>query len=380
MLDTYNLQRLKESIKRRMENDMILLNTLRNEIRVLKGKVRRIVPRNTTSFSLVGTDGGNNKLRFDPFLVNVIRVVDSSNNEYYMDVITPTTRVEEINRRIFQGKESKLDSLKKMMEYLGVDDITKLTPMIRYNPPNKPVNPSWVQVYRELVEWATLLSIVRDKDFGTDTLIIFDGLLRSKVFAGDLFVKYREGLEEGIRRQYENNRRRIYIVGIAKHSKVIDRYRLAMYIENIMTGNYPCYVEIPRDIEEKAYVWSEYARGDDVVQEGREINKFVAGKMFFVKFGSGKYDPIWAVDILLSQVEDAPQIMGYLLADAINGFPIPFYPLSLQKAHENAALVAFDMEIIQEEILNSLREVLGRDADKVDTFRLMDLDPSINRY
>ncbi|MCF6096361.1 hypothetical protein L1766_04980 [Thermovorax subterraneus] len=380
MFDTYNLQRLKEYIKRCMENDVILLDTLRNEIRVLKGNVRRIVPRNATSISLVGTDGGNNKLRFDPFLVNVIRVVDSSNNEYYMDVITPTTRIEEINRRIFEGKESKLDSLRKMMKYLGVDDITKLTPMIRYNPPDKPVNPSWVQVYRELVEWATLFSIVRDKDFGTDTLIVFDGLLRSKVFAGDLFVKYREGLEEGIRRQYENNRRRIYIVGIAKHSKVIDRYRLAMYIENIMTGNYPCYVEIPRNIEEKAYVWPEYARGDEVVQEGREINKFVAGKMFFVKFGSGRYDPIWAVDILLSQVEDAPQIMGYLLSDAIDGFPVPFYPLSLQKAHENAALVDFDMEIIQDEILNSLREVLRGDADKIDTFRLIDLDPSINRY
>lgn len=212
------MQRLKEYIKRCIENDAILLDTLRNEIRVLKGNVRRIVPRNATSISLVGTDGGNNKLRFDPFLVNVIRVVDSSNNEYYMDVITPTTMVEEINRRIFEGRESKLNSLKKMMEYLSVDDITKLTPMIRHNPPDKPVNPSWVQVYRELVEWATLFWIMREKDFGTDTLIVFDGLLRSKVFAGDLFVKYREGLEEGIRRQYENNRRRMYIVGIAKHS------------------------------------------------------------------------------------------------------------------------------------------------------------------
>lgn len=380
MLDPGNLQKLRDYIKKCMENDVSLLDTLRNEIRVLKGNVRRIIPRSATSISFVGTDGGNNKLRFDPFLVNVIRVVDSSNNEYYLDVITPTTRIEEINKKIFGSNENKLNSLKRMMEYLGVDDITELTPMIRYNPPDKPVNPSWVQVYRELVEWATLFSIVRDKDFGSDTLIVFDGLLRSKIFKGDLFVKYRMGLEEGIRRQYENNRRNIYIVGIAKHSKVIDRYRLAMYIENIMTVNYPCYVEIPRDIEEKAYIWSEYARGDDVVQEGREINKFVAGKMFFVKFGSGKYDPIWAVDILLSQVGDASQIMGYLLADAINGFPVPFYPLSLQKAHDNAALVDFDMEIIQDEILNSLREVLRGDAEKIDNFRLIDLDPSIHRY
>ncbi|KNZ68652.1 hypothetical protein Tfer_2743 [Thermincola ferriacetica] len=359
---------------------MVLLDTLRREISVLNGEVRRIVPRNSTSISLVGTDGGNNKLKFDPFFVQVIRVVDSSNNEYYMDVITPTTKVEELNRRIFEDNESKLNSLKKMMEYLGVDNITKLSPMIKYNSPDKPISPSWVQVYRELVEWATLFAVVREKDFGTDTLILFDGLLRSKVFAGDLFAKYRRGLEEGIQKQFERNRRRIYIAGLAKHSKVLERYRLAMHIENIMTVNYPCYVEIPRSIEEKAYVWSEYARGDDIISEGTEVNKFVAGKMFFVKFGSGKQDPVWAVDILLSQAREAQQIIGCLLADAVNGFPIPFYPLSLQKAHENAALIDFDMNIIQDEILNALRISLGPDSDKIDIFRFVDTDPSINRY
>lgn len=44
MLDTYNSQRLKEYIKRCMENDVVLLDTLRNEIRVLKGYVQRILP------------------------------------------------------------------------------------------------------------------------------------------------------------------------------------------------------------------------------------------------------------------------------------------------------------------------------------------------
>lgn len=211
MLDSQTLQRLKELMSKCMENDMVVLDTLRREIRVLSGAVRRIVPRNTTSISLVGTDGGNNKLKFDPFLVQVIKVVDSSNNEYYMDLITPTTKVEELNRRIFAGNESKLNSLKKMMDYLGVDNITKL-------------------------------------------------------------------------------------------------------------------------------------------------------------------------NILLSQVGEAQQIIGYLLADAVNGFPIPFYPLSLQKAHENAALVDFDMDIIQDEILNALRIALGQASDKIDTFRLIDSEPSIYRY
>src|SRR5690606_7703686 len=139
------------------------------------------------------------------------------------------------------------------------------------NEDNRPVSPSWVQVYRELVEWATLFSIVRNKDFGTDTLIVFDGLLRSKVFAKDLFQQYLGGLAEAVDRQYRKNRRSIYMAGVAKHSKVLTRYRLAMALEDILTTDYPAYLEIPRHIEEKAYVWNEYARGDDRVGESGEI-------------------------------------------------------------------------------------------------------------
>src|SRR5690606_9141535 len=133
---------------------------------------------------------------------------------------------------------------------------------------------SWVQVYRELVEWAILFSLVREKEFGSDTLIVFDGLLRSKVFAGDLFKRYLEGLEEAIDTHRRKSRRRIYLVGLAKHSKVLTRYRLAMALEQTLTADYPAYIESPRDIESKAYVWQEYARGDDMETEGGESNKF----------------------------------------------------------------------------------------------------------
>ncbi len=124
------------------------------------------------------------------------------------------------------------------------------------------------------MEWAVLLSLIQDKDFGTDTIIVCDGLLRSKVFAEDLFRRYLKHLEEAISRQRSNNRRRIYLVGLAKRSKVLDRYRLAMALENVLTTEYPAYLSVPHDLEEAAYVWSEYARGDDEELPGREINKF----------------------------------------------------------------------------------------------------------
>jgi hypothetical protein len=380
MIEPESHAKLRREISERIADDRALLDTLRGEIRPLRDHVRRIQPRTTTSISLVGTDGGNNSLQFDPFLVQLIRVVDSSNNEYCLEAITPTTSVGRLSRAQFKDDGSPVSALGQMMMDLGVSKLPALTHMIRSNDSGAPTSPSWVQVYRELVEWAILYSILKTKEFGTDTLIVCDGLLRSKVFAGDLFKQYLERIKEAIDRQYRDHRRRIYLVGVAKHSKVLARYRLAMAIEGVMTTEYPAYVEVPREIEEKAYVWSEYARGDDRELENAEINKFVGGKMFLVKFGKSTRDPIWPIDIFLSQRDEAQAILGYLLADAIDGFPVPLYPRCLQKAHENAALVDFDFDVLQDEIFAGVRDVLGESAPVLDAFRLQDSDPAQGRY
>ena len=380
MLDPQSHNVLKAEIKKRINEDVHVLDSLRAEVRPLRSAVRRIQPRTTTSFSLVGTDGGNNRIQFDPFLVQLVRVVDSSNNEYCLEAITPTTSVTELSRMQFDESGKPRTPLGKVMKFLSVRDLTALSHMIRRNDDDRPSSPSWVQVYRELMEWGVLFSILRDKDFGTDTIIVCDGLLRSKVFAGDLFTRLSVGFREAIELQWQNHRRRIYLVGIAKHSKVLDRYRLAMVLEDTLTTGYPAYTPIPRELEERAYVWSEYARGDDRQLEGGEVNKFVAGKMFFVKFGAGSRDPIWPVDIFLPQAEKASVILGCLLSDATNGFPVPFYPMCLQKAHENAALVNFDFDILQDDVFDGLRAALGAQSQTLDEFQLRDADPAQQRY
>ncbi len=375
MLDPASIETLRQIMRERMVSDVGMLDGLRDELAEFKHGIRVIRPYSSNTISIVGTDGGNNNLRFDPFVVHVIRVVDSNNVEYYMDVITPTMPIDKLDNKI-QGRN---DALKRMMDFLGVDSLTKLSPMIRYSKPGDPVSPSWVQVYRELVEWATLFSLVNDHDYASDTLIVFDGLLRSKVFAGPLFNKLKCGIEGIIRAKEARNHCRIYVVGVAKKSKVLDRYRLAMHIDKVMKNPYPCYGKVPRSLEEKAYVWSEYARDDPIDGKG-EINKFVAGKMFLVKFGDQPDDPIWPVDILTSQEKDSDRVLGYLLNDAIYGFPIPWYPMSLQKAHENSALVDFDMTIIQDEIMNSIRVALGDKSERFDHFLLTDSDVAQRRY
>jgi hypothetical protein len=170
------------------------------------------------------------------------------------------------------------------------------------------------------------------------------------------------------------------LVGVAKHNSALARYRLAMALEHILTSPFPAYLEVPRDIENKAYVWGEYARGSADEMNDGELNKFVGGKMFFVKFGTHPRDPIWPVDIFEPQVPDAQMILGFMLADAVNGFPVPCYPQCLQRAHENAALVDFDFTVFQDYIFDGIREALGNESAALDVFRLQDADPAQRRY
>jgi hypothetical protein len=386
MIDPESLQALSRELRQCMETDRAVLEELRADVRPLRDGARRIQPRATTAVSLVAADGGNNRIQFDPFLVQLVRVVDSNQNELFLEAVTPTTDVRLLNRRHFAGTGAPVTALGRLMRYLGVEALWELTPMIPPPPeperPGRPPSTGWVVVYRDLVEWAVLFDLIRERDWGADTLVVRDGFLRTKIFAGDrnLFARFREGLQEGIDRQWQRRRRRLYVAGVAKHSQVLQRYRLAMALEGVLHTHHPCFVEVPRELERKTYRYEEYARGDEEAAEGGEANKFVGGKMFFVKFGNRPYDPVWPVDLWQSQAADAQTVFGYMLADAIEGFPVPFYPRCLQSAHENAALVDFDMDILQAEIFNALRDNLGEQAPALDAFRLIDPDPSSRRY
>src|SRR4029077_19132750 len=99
------------------------------------------------------------------FLAQVVRVVDSSNNEHCFDIVTPTSDREVLSLTHLDTAGTPLTPLGRMMSYLGVKRLWELTPMIAR--PGSEAAPSWVQVYRELMEWAVLFCLVREKDFGT---------------------------------------------------------------------------------------------------------------------------------------------------------------------------------------------------------------------
>ena len=124
---------LRDEIAASLREDRRLLDTLRAEIRPLRDQVRRLNPRTTTSISLVGADGGNNQVRFDPFLIHIVRVVDSSANEYCLDVVTPTTSVTALAARQFHSDGTPQTALGRLMAYLEVRTLPQLSQMIRSN-------------------------------------------------------------------------------------------------------------------------------------------------------------------------------------------------------------------------------------------------------
>jgi hypothetical protein len=150
-----------------------------------------------------------------------------------------------------------------------------------------------------------------------------------------------------------------------------------MALENTMPPGEPRHVRIPRQLEAKAYFWPQFARGVEAGESAQDV----AGDLFFVRFGRQSGDPIWPVDVFSPQVSQAAEIFGYLLADALDGFPVPFYPRCLQKAHEYAQVVDFDLTILQDEIFRAVRGLLPHhQAGVLDAFQMREGDVAARRY
>lgn len=386
MFDPEELPELRQAIRDATLRDRRLLDDLRLEVRALAGGVRVIQPRTTTSVSLVASDGGNNKLVFDPFHVQLVRVVDSYGEQLCLDAVTPTTDTDALSLAQFNADGSPRTALGRVMTDIGVgartlSGLSHMIPdgrKIREKPDE--ISPSWVLVYRDLCEWAALYERICYRSFATDTLLVRDGLLRSKLFRGEHFISFRRRIEEAIERIRQETRRKVFLVGLAKHSKVLARYNLAIALEGTLSPGAPRYVKVPRSLEAKAYVWPEYARGAEAEGGGGEAPKFVAGDMYFVRFGDRSGDPLWTVDILSSQVGSAAEVFGYLLADATDGFPVPLYPRCLQRAHEFAQIVDFDLDILQDEVVGAVRGLLAdREVPALEALRLQG-DVSARRY
>jgi hypothetical protein len=359
MLIPGQLPELRDQIRAQARRDSKLFEELIAQARDMAAGVRPIKPRSATSVALVAADGGSNTVTFNPFALQIVRIVDSAGKELFLDVVSPTSDIGELSRRHLDGTQVHT-ALGRMMADLGAGDLRELSSMMSGR------SPGWIEVYRDLCEWATLYDLVCHHHFAADTLIVRDGLLRAPIFANDLLPQMGRLLRAAIDRNADEHRRHVWLAGLAKRTVVLDRYRLAMSVAGVFDRGTPCFVKVPARMQESVYRWHDYLRSPDEAAGGGNI-----GEMFFVRFGPRTGDPVWTADLLAWQAADAQAIFGYLQADAVDGFPVPFYPYSLQQADAHSRVDGLDTEIVEDTLVESVRELVGRErAHVVDALRL----------
>jgi hypothetical protein len=364
------LPALRRQIHDQAARDFGVLEDLVAQAREMAPGVRPIRPRSATAVALTAADGGNNAVAFNPFSLQIIRVVDSAGKELLLDVVSPATDIDELGRR----HVAERTVLGGLMADLGITRLTGLSPIMAGG------SPRWVEVYRDLCEWATLYDLVCNHEFAADTLVVRDGLLRTTIFAGGVLLRVGQLMRAAIERQVDENRRRVWVAGLAKKTKVLDHYRLAMSLAGIFDRGTPCFAPVPRRMQEQVYRSSDYLREPDVVDARAGSGGDNIGEMYFVRFGSHSGDPVWTADVLAWQAADAQAIFGHLQADAAAGFPVPFYPFSLQQADAHSRVADLDVEIISDSLVSAVRDLVGRDkAHIVDALRLT-TDVAARRY
>jgi hypothetical protein len=374
MFDPEEIPQIKQAIRDCALIDRKLLDNLRSEVIQMRPNVRVIKPRSITTFSLVATDGTNNKLIYNPFYFQLIRVVDSNGKNLCLDTITPTMDTDILSKRQFDEIGNPKTALGVLMTDLNCATLNDLSPMIptgkKMRDQPDEISKSWVLTYRDLCEWAVLYDTICYQSFTNNTVVVKDGLLRSKIFKYDavnkrpLFIEMMQRINTAIEDAYKKRKVKIYFVGLAKHSQVLSRYSLAMQLEDIFPTGEPRYAKVPDEMERNSYVWKEYM-GKDEGEENGEVNKFSMGSLYLVRFGKKSGEPVWAIDLLNSQTTSDAEIFGYLYMDTLDGFPTPHYPACLQKALEYAQVIDFDLDILQDEVLQAVKTLVPSDKKDI---------------
>ncbi len=336
-------------------NDPLVAN-FREYARRLKDEVKPLRTYSVNAVAFVSTDGGDNRLTFNPSVIELVRVVDSRGNECALDAVANTTGLAELESRARAGTPSTVAPLQRLCTDLK-RDLRDLSYLIRAaGTPGKSTGA--LRCYRDMVEWAVLYDLITNPSlqWGSDTILVRDGLLRTKSFRREVFPDIDRRLREGVEAHLKRNVR-LSLVGVAKQSAVLGQLAVALELEATFHRDYPCYVQVPDDIEADCYnfdrTWLDTYETSDADDEGRKLYQSL-GRMFLVKFGDRALDPVWPVDVAEWQLNEAPKILGQLTVDAQQGFPIPDYPMCIQRAHDYAKLTGLEIDIMQDLLLNGM--------------------------
>lgn len=327
------------------------------------------------AIAFVAADGGDNRLRLDsmagsaPATVELVRVVSSDNKVRIMEIFAGETEKEIV---------SESPPVNNLREVLGCKRISQLSrylddKILGDTPKSRSAQ---MKEYREIVEWAVLYDLLATQKRECDTLLVREGALRTRTFPKEIFNRLNNEIQSAHKRHQENGIN-IYYVGVSKQTKLLNRLRFALSLENVFNQNAAQYVRVPKEITQKFYDrrWLDTAE----TTEGGEYNSLA--DMYLVKFGDHPLDPVWPVDIPKWQQDDAEKILGLLAQNARIGFPIPDFPMCIQQAHEHAKIGGIEMAYLNELLFEEVEKNMSKeDCEKLLRARYLAQDVTALRY
>ncbi|HVY73798.1 MAG TPA: hypothetical protein VG890_03155 [Puia sp.] len=351
-----NFQEIKGRVLDAYKNEDPVFEKFREYAKRLSNDVKPIRKYSVNAVSFVSADGGDNRLFFNPAVIELVRVVDSRGNQCALDAIAGNTKEAAFNERVKDGNPLLVEPLKRLCDDLNMNvlDLSYLLGGIE----QAGKSTGAVRVYRDIVEWAVLYDLLRYHQWGSDTIIVREGMLRTKSFKLTVFPLI-ENLIKGAHQAHNQRNVNVSIVGVAKQSAVLSRLAVALELESTLHKPYPCYVKVPDDIEADCYnfdrTWLDTFDSSEPDENG--IYRYQAmGKMYLVKFGNRPFDPVWPVDIAEWQTGDVDKILGQLTQDAQPGFPIPDFPMCVQRAHDFAKVNGLEMSVLQDILFEGITQ------------------------
>lgn len=283
-------------------------------------------------------DGGLFNLHFDPFEFDIVEVTDSNGNSK-MRFAAPggDLRGTDDLRRIIRGLDND-PVFRDFLEMLECDSLLDVSEILTNR-----------GTLMELGEFACIFRKVMSAPSDEKTIILRDGLLRTKKIKAELIATLKARLKE--------KKNHVNLVGVAKTSKVVFLLKAALMCERVFPNDQIGYVKIPLDIENMAYRWSghgrlgaeaeplDYAFGDLYVAKlSRSNNMFVTVE---IPKDADNSTNIYSKGEIM-------EMMSYLARDAMHSYPVMGYPQTIMRAHESAVRLGIPSSVLRDNIINDL--------------------------
>jgi hypothetical protein len=350
-LASFDVPSAERQIREALHAEMPKLKDLRDRVRMLS--VTELGFRQCLAIAPVATDGGENRLSFDPLNIELIRIADSEGREHLQKFIPLGGDPDQ-----FKAFFLDVPILKSFVERIDVpySDLSFFLPGNKRteSEEEKTLGPGdedlrkYVRTFRDIAEWAVVLDLAHSGQ-GIRILVIRDGLLRSK----SLSIKAAKALARALEEAHKKTGS--LLVGIAKRSKVLSYLSLALVLEGSLKKPYPCFVEVPEDLEKACYNFAA------TWMKGQAF-----GKMHLAKLVEGPDAPVFPVDVPTWLMDRRKEVLEYLAETAKASYPTPGYPQPLVQAHEHANLRGLEMSVLGDILIrNVAAEVNEEEAEGV---------------